>query len=94
MPLACPPDLAYRLWANFQRDTSGAVLGVPWVAVADLLLSSLCDEAGDELYEMDEAVRSMLLERLATDTRFGPDRLRRVAAFLTTTLNSSSTATT
>jgi hypothetical protein len=82
VPLALSPDLAYRLWANFQRDTSGVVLGVPWVAVADLLLSSLCDEVGDELYEMDVAVRSMLLERLATDTRFGPDRLRRVAAFL------------
>ena len=82
MPLALSPDLAYRLWANFQRDTSGALLRIPWVAVADLLLSPLCVEVGDELYEMDEAVRSVLLELLATDTRFGPSRLRRIAAFL------------
>jgi hypothetical protein len=82
LPLALSPDLAYRLWANFQRDTSGALLGIPWVAVADLLLSPLCEEVGDELYEMDEAVRSVLLERLATDARLGSNRLRRVAAFL------------
>ena len=50
--------------------------------MADLLLSPLCDEVGNELYEMDEAVRPVLLERLATDTRFGPSRLSRIAAFL------------
>ena len=82
LPLALSSDLTYRLWANFQRDASGDLLGIPWVAVADLLLSSLCEEVGDELYEMDEAVRSMLLERLAGDNRFGPNRLRRIAAFL------------
>src|SRR5690348_2328665 len=81
LPLALSPDLAYRLWINFQRDASGALLGIPWVAVADLLLSPLCEEVGDELYEMDDAVRSVLLELLATDIRFGPDRLRRIAAF-------------
>ena len=82
MPLALSPDLAYRLWANFQRDTSGALLSIPWIAVADLLLSPLCVEVGDELYEMDEAVRLVLLERLTTDTRFGPSRLYQIATFL------------
>jgi hypothetical protein len=82
LPLALSPDLAYLVWANFQRDASGTPLGIPWVAVADLLLSPLCEEVGDELYEMDEAVRSVLLERLAADDRFGPDRLRQIADFL------------
>jgi CHAT domain len=82
LPLALSPDLLYRVWANFQRDSTGAPLGIPWVAVADLLLSPLCQEVGDELYEMDEAVRSVLLDHLGTDDRFGPSRLRQIAAFL------------
>lgn len=80
--LALTPDLAYRVWANFQRDTQGRPLRVPWVAVADLLLSRLCEEAGDELYEMDEAIRRQLLERLEQDPRFGPQRISEVAEFL------------
>src|SRR5260370_23473814 len=66
-PLALTPDLLYRLWANFQRDMHGRRLNIPWVAVADLLLSSLCDEVGQELFEMNGAVRSELLRELKTD---------------------------
>ena len=69
-PLALTPDLLYRLWANFQRDIHGEVLNIPWIAVADLLLSSLCDEVGHELYEMDNAIRQELLKRLEADERF------------------------
>ncbi|TAG87005.1 MAG: CHAT domain-containing protein [Oscillatoriales cyanobacterium] len=81
-PLALTPDLLYKLWANFQRDIHGFVLGIPWVAVADLLLSSLCDEVGRELYEMDTAVRNSLLNRLKDDENFGQQRINELSDFL------------
>ena len=61
LPLALTPDLLYRLWANFQRDIYGEDLQIPWIAVADLLLSSLCQEVTYEIYEMDAIVRNILL---------------------------------
>ena len=81
-PLALTPDLLYRLWANFQRDIYGEVLGIPWIAVADLLLSSLCHEVGHELYEMDVAVRNVLLSRLKEDEKFGQQRINELSDFL------------
>ena len=48
------------------------MLEIPWVAVADLLLSPLCDEVGEELYEMDGAVRNLLLARLKQLAGFDP----------------------
>ncbi|MGL5064749.1 MAG: HEAT repeat domain-containing protein, partial [Microcoleus sp.] len=81
-PLALTPDLLYKLWANFQRDIHGLVLGIPWVAVADLLLSSLCEEVGRELYEMDTAVRNSLLNRLKDDENFGQQRINELSDFL------------
>ncbi|MEH2339535.1 ABC transporter substrate-binding protein [Nostoc sp.] len=81
-PLALTPDILYRLWANFQQDIHGEVLGIPWVAVADLLLSSLCDEVGHELYEMDLAVRNVLLKVLQEDEKFGQQRINELSDFL------------
>lgn len=81
-PLALTPDLLYRLWANFQRDISGEVLSIPWIAVADLLLSRLCDEVGHELYEMDLAVRNELLKRLKENEKFGQQRINELSDFL------------
>src|SRR5438874_11516433 len=63
-PLALTPDLLYRLRANFQRDIYGNALNIPWIAVADLLLSSLCEEVGYEHYEMKVTVRHELLNQL------------------------------
>ncbi|MCC5664755.1 CHASE2 domain-containing protein [Nostoc sp. CHAB 5784] len=81
-PLALTPDLLYRLWANFQRDIHGQMLSIPWVSVADLLLSSLCDEVGHELYEMDLAIRKELLKCLKEDPDFGIQRLDELANFV------------
>ncbi|MDF5718923.1 MAG: formylglycine-generating enzyme family protein [Rhizonema sp. PD37] len=81
-PLALTPDLLYRLWANFQLDIHGEVLGIPWIAVADLLLSSLCDEVGHELYEMNVVVRNVLLNRLQEDDKFGQKRINELSDFL------------
>jgi DNA-binding response OmpR family regulator len=81
-PLALTPDLLYRLWANFQRDIYGEVLNLPWIAVADLLLSSLCDEVGHELYEMEKEVRNALLSELKANPRFGTERINELSDFL------------
>jgi DNA-binding response OmpR family regulator len=81
-PLALTPDLLYRIWANFQRDINGEALNIPWMAVADLLLSSLCDEVGHELYEMDTVVRNALLKELKGNSRFGDKRIDELSDFL------------
>jgi uncharacterized protein YjbI with pentapeptide repeats len=86
-PLALTPDLLYRLWANFQQDIHGELLNIPWEAVADLLLSSLCEEVGHELYEMDSAIRNELLTRLKADEKFynansKQDRIMQLSDFL------------
>lgn len=75
LPLGLTPDLVHLLRINF-------VPGAPWIAEADLLLSSLCREAGGDFYEMDERVRELLLDEFVTDENFGIVRLRRAAEFL------------
>ncbi len=72
-PLALTPDLLYRIWANF-------VPQAPWTAVADVLLSRLCREVGYELYEMDVAVRNLLLQELKEN--YGQQCLKDLADFL------------
>jgi formylglycine-generating enzyme required for sulfatase activity len=81
-PLALTPDLLYRLWANFQRDINGEIMNIPWMGVADILLSSFCDEVGYELYEMDTEVRNALLGKLKENPRFGSQRINELSDFL------------
>ncbi|KYF73880.1 SUMF1/EgtB/PvdO family nonheme iron enzyme [Sorangium cellulosum] len=81
-PAALTPELAYQLWAAFRTDVRGQPLGVPWIAVADLLLSSLCAEIGEELYEMAPDVRAALRRRLTEDPRLGPQRVQELSGFL------------
>lgn len=81
-PLALTPDLLYLLWAAFPRDARDQPIGTPWVAVADLLLSSLCDEVGHELFEFEPEVRDELLPELKSSPRFGPARFAALAAFV------------
>ncbi|BAY26832.1 hypothetical protein NIES2100_66480 [Calothrix sp. NIES-2100] len=83
-PLALTPDLLYHLWANFQQDIHGELLNIPWLAVADLLLSGLCDEVGYELYEMKTTVRDLLLRELKSNSRFGEKRINELSDFLLT----------
>ena len=82
LPLALTPDLLYRLWATFQRDCHDDDLAMPWIAVSDLLLSGLCDEVGDELYEMDSTVRDSLMQQLKDSPRLGLARVRELAEFV------------
>jgi hypothetical protein len=82
LPVALTPDLLYCLWANFQQDIHGKPLEIPWIAVSDLLLSGLCEEVGNELYEMDAGIRDELLNQLKNHPSFGSERIREVAEFL------------
>ena len=76
-PQTLTPDLIYQIWLRF-------VPQAPWTAVARVLLSRLCREVGYELYEMDVAVRNLLLTELKEDEqRFGKDRLGDLAFFYT-----------
>jgi formylglycine-generating enzyme required for sulfatase activity len=84
LPIALTPHLTYCLWANFQIDTSNQELNVPWIAVADLLLSPLCQEVGQELYEMDADLRNYLLEQMTHHPRFGQQRVEELSQFLLT----------
>ncbi|MEH2253536.1 hypothetical protein [Nostoc sp.] len=81
-PLALTPDLLYRLWANFQQDVNSDILNIPWIAVADLLLSNLCNEVGYELYEIDWAIRNELLNQLKNNPCFGQQRILELSNFL------------
>jgi len=78
-PLVITPDLLYQIWLRF-------VPQAPWTAVARVLLSRLCREVGYELYEMDIAVRNLLLADIKDNEEFNKDkpRLEELADFLTT----------
>ena len=72
-PLSLTPDLLYQIWANFVPEA-------PWTAVARVLLSRLCKEVGSEMYEMDNAVRNLLLRELKV--QFGQERFDSLGDFL------------
>ncbi|MEH2026505.1 formylglycine-generating enzyme family protein [Nostoc sp.] len=82
LPIALTPHLTYCLWANFPMDIEKQHLKVPWIAVADLLLSPLCQEVGHELYEMDADLRNYLLEQMIHHPSFGQKRVEELAHFL------------
>jgi hypothetical protein len=52
-PLGLTPELVHLLRINF-------VPHAEWVAEVDLLLSGLCREAGDELYEMEPTLNGKM----------------------------------
>ena len=87
-PMVLTPDLLYRLWANFRLDSLGRPLDIPWVAVADLLLSDFVKPIGRETYEMDGTVRDLFLAKLrhqsdpAVNPCFGSYCLDRLSTFL------------
>ena len=72
-PLTITSDLLYCLRENF-------VPHCPWYAVADVLLSGLCQPAGYDLYEMEGKTRDRLLRRLCIE--FGEQRLKELANFM------------
>ncbi|WP_414568321.1 formylglycine-generating enzyme family protein [Nostoc sp. CCY 9925] len=81
-PIALTPHLTYCLWASFSMDITNQDLKVPWIAVADFLLSPLCQEVGHELYEMNADLRNYLLEQMIRHPSFGHKRVEELAHFL------------
>jgi hypothetical protein len=71
--LVLTPDLLYQIWAHFVPEA-------PWTAVARVLLSRLCRQVGYEMYEMDIAVRNLLLRELKE--QYGQERFDELAEFL------------
>lgn len=72
-PLVLTPDLLYQIWANFVPEA-------PWVAVAHVLLSRLCQQVGYEMYEIDIADRNLLLRELKEE--FGQEKFDELGEFL------------
>lgn len=73
LPVAIDPDLLHLIRVNFFHK-------LPYTAESRLLLSPLCVEIGEGLYEMPLAVRELLLLRLfQTEPE---ERLRRMARLL------------
>jgi len=69
IPLLLSPDLLYNLWNNFKSYFyNGKYETIPYYAVSDLLLSSLCRPVGYKLYKMDEEVRTELRRKQKIDT--------------------------
>ncbi|WP_246605459.1 SUMF1/EgtB/PvdO family nonheme iron enzyme [Sphaerospermopsis torques-reginae] len=68
-PLLLTPDLLYSLWYKFFSQSSNPKSDLPWYAVADLLLSDLCQQVDFELYEMEREVRNELLKKLPIRNR-------------------------
>jgi len=82
LPIALTPDLLYCLWANFQQDCHGTPLEIPWIAVADLILSPLCEEVGYALYEMDAIIQQELMRSLQSNPHLGQMRVKELANFV------------
>ena len=78
VPVVVDADLLNLLRVNFFLDDSPDVL--PFEVEAELLLSPLFREIGEGLYEIDPGLRNLLLSGL--HTRYGDERVRRVAALL------------
>lgn len=77
LPVALNSELVHLLRINFFLDSPSPL---PYMAEIELLLSGLCQEIGEDLYEIEKAVRNELLKGLVTE--YGYERLRKVAALL------------
>ena len=78
VPVVVDADLLNLLRVNFFLDDPPDVL--PFEVEAELLLSPLFREIGEGLYEIEPGLRNLLLSGL--HTRYGDERVRRVAALL------------
>jgi hypothetical protein len=83
VPGMLTPDLLYRLWQNFNGyKWTGKPVSIHRVAVADILLSPLCNETGAELFEMEYTIRLAFLDWLKKEyeTKIWRDREMRSIA--------------
>ena len=80
-PVALTNDLLYKIWLNFRQDDDGIPLPLPLDAVSELLLSSLCQSIGHNLYEIPTSLRNALWQSLSRE------RIGLLAEFLLQYLN-------
>ena len=63
-PLVFSSDLLYQLWLNFRAYKSKNPLAQPsYLVVSDLILSTLCQPIGVDLFRIEETVRKSLLQK-------------------------------
>jgi hypothetical protein len=77
LPVALNTELLHFLRVNFFLDESPAL---PYTAEFELLFSPLCREIDEDLYEVEPAIRDILLQRLYAMDR--GERLQKVATLL------------
>jgi hypothetical protein len=77
LPVVINADLVHLLRINFFVDSSQPL---PYTTEADLLLSSLCHNIGDGLYEIAPNIRDVLLQRLVKE--YPHERILDVAMLL------------
>jgi tetratricopeptide (TPR) repeat protein len=75
LPLILSPELVNLIHLNFLEGE-----GIPWVAEVDLLLSPLCRPVDEGLYEVEPAIREVLLVEL--ENQFSWERPFELANFL------------
>ena len=75
LPMILTPELVNLIRINFLEAK-----GVPWVAEVDLLLSPLCRPIGEGIYEVEPAIREVLLVEL--ENQFDYERPFALAKFL------------
>jgi formylglycine-generating enzyme required for sulfatase activity len=74
-PLTLTTEVVYLLRQEYFPELN-------WSVAAELLLSSLCDTAGYDLYVMSVAVRRVLLEKLIENKEFGARRVDALARWM------------
>lgn len=79
VPVVLSADLLHLLRVNFFLDPPEPL---PYTTESDILLSPLCNEIGDDLYEIPSPIRDILLRELATTHVYGDQRIREVATLL------------
>lgn len=86
-PVLLTPDLLYQLWLNFSTyNDRGETHEIARVAVADILLSSLCEEVSFEMYEMSPNIRNVLMDywqqAARGENKLAVPSIEKVATFL------------
>jgi hypothetical protein len=75
LPVVLNSELVHLLRLNFFFASTS----IDYLTEAELLLSSFCREIGEDLYEIEPAIRTVLLERLSQQN---PERIKEIAALL------------
>lgn len=75
LPVVLNSELVHLLRLNFFSSSPS----IDYLTEAEFLLSSFCREIGEDLYEMEPAIRTVLLQKLSQQR---PERIKEIAALL------------